>query len=67
MALHDEEARNMSFDVSQEYQQSLYELVAHVQAGAHTRGLHSSTFQLNLSRFSHEIHPEYHLIPHNIP
>jgi hypothetical protein len=25
------------------------------------RGLHSSTFQLNLSRFFHEIHPIHHL------
>jgi hypothetical protein len=31
------------------------------------RGLHSSTSQLNLSRFSHEIHPKRPLIPHNTP
>jgi hypothetical protein len=26
------------------------------------RGLHSSTFQLNLSRFRHKIHPEHPLL-----
>ena len=29
------------------------------------RGLHSSTFELNLSRSCHEIHPEHPLIPSN--
>ena len=27
------------------------------------RGLHSSTFQLNLSRFWHKIHPKHPLLP----
>jgi hypothetical protein len=27
------------------------------------RGLHSSTFQLNLSQFPHKIHPRHPLIP----
>jgi len=31
------------------------------------RGLHSSTFQLNLSRFSHKIHPSNPLITPNTP
>ena len=29
------------------------------------RGLHSSTSQLNLSRFINKIHPKYPLLPHN--
>jgi hypothetical protein len=29
------------------------------------RGLHSSTFQLNLSRFQHKINPKYLPIPPN--
>ena len=31
------------------------------------RGLHSSTFQLNLSRFWHKIHPRHPLIPPDTP
>ena len=31
------------------------------------RRLHSSTFQLNLSRFLHKIHPVYPLIPPDTP
>ena len=31
------------------------------------RDLHSSTFQLNLSRFSHKIHPKHPLISPNSP
>ena len=31
------------------------------------RGLQSSTFQLNLSRFLHKIHTEHPLIPSNTP
>jgi hypothetical protein len=31
------------------------------------RGLHSSSFQLNLSRFLHQIHPKHTLIPPNHP
>jgi len=31
-------------------------------AAPQTRGLHSSTFQLNLSRFRHEIHPNQPVI-----
>jgi len=31
------------------------------------RGLHSSTSQLNLSRFCHKIHSGHHLIPPDIP
>ena len=34
-------------------------------AAAMGRGLHSSTFQLNLSRFRHKIHPEHPLMPPN--
>jgi len=30
--------------------------VSHPGGGAPGRGLHSSTFQLNLSRFCHEVH-----------
>ena len=33
------------------------------ETGAGGRGSHSSTFQLNLSRFCHKIHPESLLIP----
>ena len=35
------------------------------QKQAEGRGLHSSTFQLNLSRVYHEMHPKYPLIPFN--
>ena len=31
------------------------------------RGSHSSTSQLNLSRFGHKIHPKQSLIPPNTP
>jgi len=31
------------------------------------RGLHSSTFQLNLSRFSHKIHPKHPVMPLDTP
>jgi hypothetical protein len=31
------------------------------------RGLHSSTFQLNLSQFRHKTHPRHPLIPPNNP
>jgi len=31
------------------------------------RGLHSSTFKLNLSCFCEHIHPTHHLIPPNTP
>jgi len=33
--------------------------------GGSGRGLHSSTFQLNLSRFWHKIHPKHPPIPHH--
>ena len=33
----------------------------------HGRGLHSSTFQLNLSRSWHIIHPKQPLTPHDNP
>jgi len=29
------------------------------------RGLHSSTFRLNLSRFRYKYYPEHHITPHN--
>jgi len=33
----------------------------------HGRGLHSSTFQLNLIRFRHYVYPKHPLIPPNTP
>jgi len=44
---------------------SQYNLGLAYAAGVCGRGLHSSTFQLNLSRFWHKIHPKHPLIPPN--
>jgi len=39
-------------------------VTAFIGCSAFGRGLHSSTSQLNLSRFSDKIHPKHPLIPH---
>jgi hypothetical protein len=41
--------------------------VAIPEWGIRGRGLHSSTFRLNLSRFSHKIHSKYPVIPPTTP
>ena len=38
-----------------------------IDRGTRGRALHSSTFQLNLSRFSHKMHPRYPLVPSDNP